>query len=98
MPLHLSHVESRKDVFDCNLRRKDGLFLCPITGDELGSAASKRSARVLRPCGCIISQAAAELGTGSCEACGQEVTDFVTLGASIKRRRRPELDEHLEVE
>lgn len=28
LPLHLSHVESRRDVFDCNLRQLCFFFLC----------------------------------------------------------------------
>ncbi|CAK9068202.1 unnamed protein product [Durusdinium trenchii] len=76
LPLHLSHVGSLKDVFNCNFRRLDGMLLCPVTGDDL---AKGRWARVLRPCGCVISQAAAELSdeVRFCEVCSHKVEDFV---------------------
>eukprot|EP00913_Durusdinium_trenchii_P020242 g19016.t2 len=86
LPLHLSHVGSLKDVFNCNFRRLDGMLLCPVTGDDL---AKGRWARVLRPCGCVISQAAAELSdeVRFCEVCSHKVTLGGAQGASAAHRK-----------
>ncbi|CAE7856377.1 unnamed protein product, partial [Symbiodinium microadriaticum] len=81
VPEHLSHIRSLRDVSECGIRRKNGLALCPITGDDLRFTP----ALLLQPCGCIIAEAAAKLSSSqACEACGRSVAASVPLGTKMQ--------------
>ena len=70
------HLKSSRDFMDVKLTRAsegDGRFECPIRGIKAGGK-SRVDFVAMRPCGCVLSAAAAKLGGETCAVCNAETT------------------------
>lgn len=70
------HLKSLRDFMDVKLTRAsegDGRFECPIRGIKAGGK-TRVDFVAMRPCGCVLSAAAAKLGGETCAVCDAATT------------------------
>lgn len=70
------HLKSSRDFMDVKLTRAsegDGRFECPIRGIKAGGK-TRVDFVAMRPCGCVLSAAAAKLGGETCAVCDAATT------------------------
>jgi hypothetical protein len=70
------HLKSSRDFMDVKLTRAsegDGMFECPIRGIKAGGK-TRVDFVAMRPCGCVLSAAAAKLGGETCAVCAAATT------------------------
>lgn len=70
------HLKSSRDFMDVKLTRAsegDGMFECPIRGIKAGGK-TRVDFVAMRPCGCVLSAAAAKLGGETCAVCDAATT------------------------
>jgi hypothetical protein len=86
-----AHITSIRDVFDVNIKFKDGkgVFYCPVS---LTEANGKYKFSVIRPCGCVVLDKLLEnsqLGAKQCPNCAKDTESIVGLWPSeIEREER----------